>query len=306
MNNPALKLKFYIKKFIALSIILLSNPAFTQTMIDDLNHLKSPSNILRFADYLFCEKDYLRAIDEYKSYLSKVDNDTVKFKIGLSYSGMADYRQANEIFINTKWNKKLGKSAEDETAKNYFLEKKFVILDSINNSLCSGEAKNLITASTRLFHFSKLYGNELENDRWLLDKQKYLSVFSGEAKEIINQIYDEGTSLPYRSPTVAAVLSAIIPGAGKIYSSQYTDGFTSLLVTGLLSYLSYDNFQAKHKFRGWLFGGLATYFYAGNIYGSAAAAQIYNAEVSFNFHLKLDSFIKKQNYFIPEYDFICN
>ncbi len=305
MNSLKYKQKFCNKNLIALSIIFLSSLVFSQTVNDDTNNIKSPSNILRFADYLFCEKDYLRAIDEYKSYLSKIDNDTVKFKIGLAYSGMADYRKSNEIYFDTKWGNKLAQPAKDETYKNYFLEKKFKELDSVKNSCDLGVDNDPVTASCRLYYFSKLYGNELENNEWLLDKEKYLSVFSGEAKEIINQFYYEGTSLPYRSPTFAAVLSAIIPGAGKIYSSQYTDGFTSLLVTGLLSFLSYDNFRANHNFRGWLFGGLAAYFYAGNIYGSAAAAQIYNAGVSFGFHLKLDSFIKKQNYFIPKYDFLC-
>ncbi len=38
--------------------------------------IHSPKNIKKFADFLFCDKDYLRAIDEYKKYLEVVNNDT--------------------------------------------------------------------------------------------------------------------------------------------------------------------------------------------------------------------------------------
>jgi TM2 domain-containing membrane protein YozV len=101
----------------------------------------------------------------------------------------------------------------------------------------------------------------------------------------------------------ASLLSALIPGLGKVYSNEISDGIFSFLATGLLSYLAYDNFKADHRFRGWLFTGLASIFYVGNIYGSYAAAQIFNAQVKYDFNLRLDSFIKSNNYFIPEYDF---
>nr|MCU0345197.1 hypothetical protein [Ignavibacterium sp.] len=59
-------------------IILSSSLIFSQHI--DFN---SPQNIKLFADYLFCDKDYLRAIDEYEKYISLVEDDSIQFKICL-------------------------------------------------------------------------------------------------------------------------------------------------------------------------------------------------------------------------------
>jgi TM2 domain-containing membrane protein YozV len=98
-------------------------------------------------------------------------------------------------------------------------------------------------------------------------------------------------------------MSAIIPGSGKIYTGQYGDGITAFLVTGALVYLSWANFDAHHQFRGWLFSGLAAMFYGGNIYGSAASAQLFNAGVKISLDNELKAYLDDHNYFMPEYNF---
>ena len=98
-------------------------------------------------------------------------------------------------------------------------------------------------------------------------------------------------------------MSALIPGSGKIYAGEIGDGIIAAIATGLCGYLAYDNFKAKHNFRGWLFGGLSAFFYAGNIYGSAASAQIYNAGIQFDFVNDVKIYLNKKNYFTPEYEF---
>lgn len=70
-------------------------------------------------------------------------------------------------------------------------------------------------------------------------------------------------------PLKAAILSAIIPGAGKFYSGRFLDGISSLLINSLTAYLAYDNFKAGHRFGGASFSILSLFFYSGNIYGSA-------------------------------------
>ena len=76
-----------------------------------------------------------------------------------------------------------------------------------------------------------------------------------------------------------------------------------MLATGLLAFLAYDNFRADHEARAWIFTGLGAFFYAGNIYGSIASAQIFNAKIDFDFNEGLRLFLEKENYFLPQYDF---
>ena len=77
----------------------------------------------------------------------------------------------------------------------------------------------------------------------------------------------------------------------------------AFLVTGVFAFLAYDNFRADHKTRAWIFTGLTTLFYGGNVYGSVTAAQIYNAKITFEFNDGLSVFLQNKNYFVPEYDF---
>ena len=134
-------------------------------------------------------------------------------------------------------------------------------------------------------------------------KDKFLSVYNADEKKTINDFYDFKINPPTKSPLLASILSAVVPGLGKIYSDQIGDGITSFIATGLLAFLSYDNFHANHRFRGWLFTGLGGLFYAGNIYGSAAAAQIYNAKLFFNFNTSLNVYLGSQELFCPRYNF---
>ena len=80
--------------------------SFIYPQIDGSNYqdLSSPSNIKKFADYLFCTTDYLRAANEYEKYLNIHYNDTVEFKTGLSYSIIGDYNQAIIWFDKIKDN----------------------------------------------------------------------------------------------------------------------------------------------------------------------------------------------------------
>lgn len=82
-------------------------------------------------------------------------------------------------------------------------------------------------------------------------------------------------NIHYKSPATAACLSAVVPGAGKIYANQWKDGLFALLLVSVNAYQSYRGFQQQGigSVRGWVFGGLAAGFYVGNIYGSAQAVK---------------------------------
>jgi hypothetical protein len=73
-----------------------------------------------------------------------------------------------------------------------------------------------------------------------------------------------------RSPVVAGLLSAAIPGLGKVYAGSRAQGLSAFFQTGLFSYLAIENYQ-RHSVRNvqfFLFSGLAALFYVGNIFGS--------------------------------------
>ncbi len=282
-----------MKKLI-IFLFLLTSFSFAQEKNPSGNiDLFSPPNIKIFGDYLYCQKDYLRAIGEYQRYLSLVSNDTIEFKIALAYSGMGDFNKAEEKFEQIKSNSPFYSDAKLEEIKSLFQAGDFIEFRNYFKKDSTGFNK-----ANSLYYFSFF----LTNDS-LPSEQKFLDAFPKEDLVKVKKFYEWKKNPPEKSPVAAAILSAIIPGAGKFYTHKYADGIWAFIASVGFAYLSYDNFHAKHNFRGWLFGGLAAGFYAGNIYGAAASAQIYNAKIHFDFVNDLKSFLTARNYFLPIFNF---
>lgn len=81
-----------------------------------------------------------------------------------------------------------------------------------------------------------------------------------------------------KSPLAAALLSALVPGSGKIYAGEFGDGLNSLIFIGLLGTLSALSFHAEgvDSVRGWIYASVGGVLHAGNIYGSVVSARRYN------------------------------
>jgi hypothetical protein len=266
--------------------IIVTPPAYSQ--------FHSPENRRLFADHLFCTGDYLRAVNEYRSYLNSYSNDTILFKVIFSLSEMKKFQEAEEIINSLRADYQFYKAAIQLKLKNIFVQSDYYSLRKEYTYLSDKHEENL-----KLRNFTYLY---TETDS--LPSTPYVDLpFNGEEKKEIRSFYEMKVNLPRKNPWTAALLSAIIPGAGKIYTEQYGDALFSALATGISAYLAYTNFKAGHKFRGVLFTGTAAWFYGGNIYGSAASAILYNAKVNFSFTSLLDEYIKKKNYYLPDYGF---
>ena len=75
---------------------------------------QSSENIKKFADYLFCEGDYLRAVEEYETIRNVVKNDTIDFKMMLCYSKIGLYEEAEK---NLEEHKSLLEKGRRESAE---------------------------------------------------------------------------------------------------------------------------------------------------------------------------------------------
>jgi hypothetical protein len=258
----------------------------------------SPENRLKFGDFLFCGKDYLRAVSEYRSYLQLQSSDTVRYKVGVALSEMGHYSESIDNFKGLFYNSTLGEEAKLEFIKlNFITESGKYFRDLVENKTYAID--NHSVSLTKLYYASFLKDNVLP------DSVKLLSAFDDEGKNTILNFYSRRKYPGFKDENLAGLLSAVLPGLGKIYSDETGDGITSFLFTGVLTFLAVNNFNNNHPTRGWIFTGLAAYFYAGNIYGSMAAAQNYNAAVKFQFDSDFNLFLNSRNYFIPQQKFLC-
>ncbi|MEO8232165.1 MAG: hypothetical protein ABI638_07765 [Ignavibacteriota bacterium] len=279
--------------FKSLLIVYFFFPLSYSQQID----FQSPQNIKLFANFLFCEKDYLRAVEEYQKYLQLIDDDSVQFKVAIGYSLMNDQTNALSKFGLIKKTSVFYDASKIQKLKSQFL----INIDSIfyqsadllinSNSIYSNNAYKLKNTSLLFF------------DKNLRSKENFLIPFGDDEKNKLSVFYNLKNNPPYKSETLAGIFSAIIPGSGKIYTENYGDGITAFLLTGLFTYLAYTNFEHDHPTRAWIFTALGSGFYAGNVYGSIASAQIFNAKVNFDFNEGVKLFLQEQNYFTPSYDF---
>ena len=125
-----------------------------------------------------------------------------------------------------------------------------------------------------------LEGKKEEARDYLL---KYADKNKGAATKIKGIIdYMSSHKTDSKSPLLALGLSALIPGAGQLYTNHYGEAGMAFVVNGIFAFLAYNAFmRAKQipnygytEFGFWSFIGLG--FYSGNLYGAALSAQRYN------------------------------
>jgi hypothetical protein len=85
-------------------------------------------------------------------------------------------------------------------------------------------------------------------------------------------------NLPHRNPALAATMSALVPGSGKVYCGEWKDAIISFL------FVTFSAYESAHAFKtagagsimGYIYGGMAIGFYGGGVYGSYKSANRFN------------------------------
>ena len=251
------------------------------------NNYYSPENVLRFAEHLYTTGDYLRAAGEYQRYLFLVpkEADSTLYQIGLCYRLAGDAEKAIGTFhkvVAGSTEARLRSTASYQIAYSHFLLNQYgKSIRYIDQALNDAENVDEQVQLQVLAAFGYL-----NQRRWQDAERTIRSSAAGDAElnntasALINSAR-EGMSLPRKSPALAGLFSTVVPGAGKIYCKQYGDGIYSLILIGITGLLAWDGFRddGARSARGWLFGGISGVFYAGNVYGSAAAARVYNRQL---------------------------
>jgi tetratricopeptide (TPR) repeat protein len=97
--------------------------------------------------------------------------------------------------------------------------------------------------------------------------------------DIIAEMIKEKKNTRYKSPEIAGVLSALLPGSGQFYNERYQDGAYSFLINTLFILGAYKAYGQEN----YALGGLLTLFeigwYTGGIYGAVGGAHKYNDRI---------------------------
>jgi len=255
-----------------------------------------PGRIREFADHLFSDGDYLRAAGEYQRYLvmlpsgesdrSPARRDSVILRVGLCYQlggdahlaarhyrGLLDPAAGSQLrclalpaLITSYWDQGLPRAAVAEINS---LENEAADL----HRACSGR---LLRGSSHLLDGA--WAEARADMAWepVGPDNPWSPVLPD-----LRRIAEDGIASPRKSAVFAGLMSAVVPGSGRIYAGRTGDGILSLLTVLLTGWQAAGGFMddGSRSTRGWIYGAVCMGFHTGNVYGSAQAAQIYNREV---------------------------
>ncbi len=87
----------------------------------------------------------------------------------------------------------------------------------------------------------------------------------------LTELKKDVIKLKKKSPAVAGLLSAVVPGLGKFYVGKKGAGLAAFAANGALAAMAFESYYRTKSFKSpqfITFGTLFTFFYVGNIFGS--------------------------------------
>lgn len=244
-----------------------------------------PTNIRKFADYLYNQGDYLRAAGEYQRYLfSQTDlRSDILRRIADSYRLGGQPDRAIQFLETLSQTPIYSNLARYELGATYFL------MEQYDASIrCLDESQDLLQNRGYRWESQILIGmNQLMQKRWESAIQHFDQLDLSDAPATVGHrvsMYrgyaENGRDLPSKNPLLAGLLSTVLPGSGRVYIGRANEALFTVFLLGVLGWSTYDGFSENgvSSRKGWTLGTLGTIFYLGNIYGSAVAAHTHNRQ----------------------------
>ena len=112
----------------------------------------------------------------------------------------------------------------------------------------------------------------------------------------LSRISINGLNSRYKNPMLAATLSALVPGSGKLYTGRWKDAIFSFLFVTSASWLSYKTVAHNgFKIDGIIYGSVAMGFYTANVYGSSKSAKVFNQNINQSFSNEAQKILLNDN-----------
>jgi len=243
-----------LKKF-AVVLFLMAFPVFAQ------NSLHSPEKIYQFGKHVFELGFYDKAEIEFNRLAATpFFNDTAKFFIDL----LQIKRGKHDIQFLSPFSAHLKYAIEKE---------KF---ESGGGGITVRPPERLNDSCLSINYLKLKILTDIQRGVFDEEDKNNIYLFGGEGSVFLLSNLEQRIDPKTKSPLFAGILSAIVPGLGRVYTGDYGDAAASLLLTGIFGYLTYSNFRDGYMQRGFIFGLITAFFQGGNIYGSVVSASLYN------------------------------
>lgn len=261
------------------------------------------SSDFKFINYLIEKgefEDAIRVCNQTESFSNALAKDTLLFLKGWSFYSIKSLDSASVHLGGVSGSSRLFPKANFFSAYcntfqgRYSQARDQLSITSATDSLYNG-LKNFELAGISLlerdFKNYEIYSSGFRHSHFAYAKEE----------EHLKKYYLDLKDHHSKSEVLAGVMSAIVPGSGKIYAGRTAQGVSSMFVTLTIGAMATENIIKS----GWkspqsiLLSGLFSMFYIGNIYGSVFAVKYVNNlyDQSINGHLLLDLHLPLRNFF---------
>jgi hypothetical protein len=139
----------------------------------------------------------------------------------------------------------------------------------------------------KAFSTYRLGWMKMHMDKWE-EASRYFSVIEESSllyrrAQILASESLSGKDLPYKDPSAAGVLGAIVPGLGHAYVGRYRDGGVALLLNALFIWASVEAFRSDQNILGGVLSFLELGWYSGSVYSAVNATHKYNRRLREDF-----------------------
>jgi hypothetical protein len=277
---------FFLLTYLLLSSVISYGQKTTDQFIIYLNNSNQNKHLVDYVEYLKHEKGSI--------------SDTNQFRLGKSYYKLQNLSQSTDAL------KQLNNSSI------YFSESRFLMhinaiylhdynsgfnylnqlktTDTLINDLKNYQLSGLALLNRDLELYIE-YDSKINNEYY----------FYSEERDNLQRIADNLRSRKLKSPWVAGMLTAIVPGSGKFYAGKRGQGVYSFVISMFLALQTWESFNKDglNSTRFIAYGSLLSLFHAGNIWSSALSVKNYNNEFNeaADYRIKMDLHIPIRTFF---------
>lgn len=276
------------KHLIYLFFVLLSLGSVAQTKLD-----KS------FIEHLVNKANYDEAL--FLINRSGENEDSTNFYKGWSHYMLKELESSTSSLLKVSAQSNFYMKSQFFAAYNETYLGNFTKTESIFQSL------NLYAPTLITIREFQLSGLDLMNKNFKLSENRWgkidsLNPLIYEPLVNLKNISKELQGHKKKSPLLAAIMSAIVPGSGKYYAGKKGEGISNFIIvfgSGLMTYENYRKLGIQHP-KTIAFGAIFAANYVSNIYGSAQRAKIVendyqnvmHNQILFHLHIPLRNFFE--------------
>lgn len=241
-------------------------------------------DLLSFADSLFAEKDFYRAVTEYKRFLHYFPDDprtpSAQLKIARSFLNGERWQQADQAFEKV-WIH-YPDSPEAIVAKREYADAAYIRKDYENATQRYSQLKQEGSKSPSTELSYRIGLSKLQQNRPEAARLQFQNLEPGLAQELSLSL-DQYENLSQKSPRLAATLSAILPGAGQLYTERPKQAAIAFSLNAAFIYAAIEAWNNENYAVSGILSLFELGWYGGNIYNAMNNAHKYNRHQRQNF-----------------------